>query len=204
MNEGDLLIDSELVLPASPDLGVGERTRRITTVHAGQRTSTREQTVQPRAPAPAPTPFSPASNTTMTPGTSRTRWSRIRSTIGRGGIAYPVDVRITSSPDVSREHARAAARSADRPLLSDRSQLAGDDAERAARAEGVRRGRWHEARERRRDGAGRRREDRPGGHRVLSTSRSGGDDRAAVGTARCSRSSCWRSSGFYVWTASQG
>ena len=27
-------------------------------------------------------------------------------TIGRGGIAYPVDIRITSSPDVSREHAR--------------------------------------------------------------------------------------------------
>jgi pSer/pThr/pTyr-binding forkhead associated (FHA) protein len=27
-------------------------------------------------------------------------------TIGRGGIAYPVDVRIVSSVDVSREHAR--------------------------------------------------------------------------------------------------
>jgi hypothetical protein len=26
--------------------------------------------------------------------------------IGRGGIAYPVDIRISSSPDVSREHAR--------------------------------------------------------------------------------------------------
>ena len=26
--------------------------------------------------------------------------------IGRGGIAYPVDIRIASSPDVSREHAR--------------------------------------------------------------------------------------------------
>ena len=27
-------------------------------------------------------------------------------TIGRGGVAYPVDLRITSSPDVSREHLR--------------------------------------------------------------------------------------------------
>jgi pSer/pThr/pTyr-binding forkhead associated (FHA) protein len=27
-------------------------------------------------------------------------------TIGRGGVAYPVDIRISSSPDVSREHAR--------------------------------------------------------------------------------------------------
>ena len=40
MNEGDLLIDSELVLPARPELGVGERTRRITTVHTGHRTTT--------------------------------------------------------------------------------------------------------------------------------------------------------------------
>jgi len=27
-------------------------------------------------------------------------------TVGRGGIAYPVDIRIVSSVDVSREHAR--------------------------------------------------------------------------------------------------
>ena len=26
--------------------------------------------------------------------------------IGRGGLTYPVDIRIVSSPDVSREHAR--------------------------------------------------------------------------------------------------
>jgi len=42
--EGDILIDSELLLPASPELGVGERTRRITTVHSGQRTTTRART----------------------------------------------------------------------------------------------------------------------------------------------------------------
>src|SRR5580765_3042235 len=47
MNEGDLLVDSELVLPARPDLGVGERTRRITTVYAaGQQTSAHAQTLQ--------------------------------------------------------------------------------------------------------------------------------------------------------------
>src|SRR5206468_10009027 len=27
-------------------------------------------------------------------------------TVGRGGIAYPVDIKIVSSPDVSRDHAR--------------------------------------------------------------------------------------------------
>jgi FHA domain len=105
MHEGDLLIDSELVLPASPDLGVGQRTRRITTVHAGERTTTREQTV----------------NRTQTAATVRAL-ARIEYedeaghhsyevvkdsvTVGRGGIAYPVDIPISSSPDVSREHAR--------------------------------------------------------------------------------------------------
>src|SRR4051812_42248038 len=45
MSDGDLLVDSELVLPASPDLGIGERTRRITTVHSGEQATTRERTV---------------------------------------------------------------------------------------------------------------------------------------------------------------
>src|SRR4030095_13806342 len=49
MAEGDLLIDSELILPANPDLGVGERTRRITTTH-GQRTETREPTTSTAGP----------------------------------------------------------------------------------------------------------------------------------------------------------
>src|SRR3982074_1578996 len=55
MNEGDLLIDSELVLPAKPDLGVGERTRRITTMHTAHRTTTREHTAN-RAPQTAASP----------------------------------------------------------------------------------------------------------------------------------------------------
>src|SRR5438876_1757292 len=43
--EGDILVDSELLMRANPELGVGERTRRVTTVHSGQRTTTtRERT----------------------------------------------------------------------------------------------------------------------------------------------------------------
>jgi hypothetical protein len=105
MNEGDLLIDSELILPASPELGVGERTRRITTVHAGPHTSTREQTVNREQ------------NTTKEAVLARIEYDddaghhvyevmKDSITIGRGGVAYPVDIRIVSSPDVSREHAR--------------------------------------------------------------------------------------------------
>lgn len=105
MNEGDLLIDSELVLPASPDLGVGERTRRITTVHAGARTSTREQI----AAAPASgTPTNTLARIEYEDAAGRHAFDVTKDsvTIGRGGVAYPVDVRIASSPDVSREHAR--------------------------------------------------------------------------------------------------
>jgi FHA domain len=105
MNDGDLLIDSELVLPASPDLGVGERTRRITTVHTGQRTTTHEQSTS-------------GAQTTATPRVlARIAYDddaghhsfdilKDSITIGRGGVAYPVDIRIMSSPDVSREHVR--------------------------------------------------------------------------------------------------
>jgi hypothetical protein len=103
MAEGDLLIDSELILPANPDLGVGERTRRITTTH-GQRTQTREHTINRTAPAVAKTIARLEYDDDA--GQHSYEMSKDLVTIGRGGIAYPVDVRIVSSPDVSREHAR--------------------------------------------------------------------------------------------------
>jgi hypothetical protein len=103
MNEGDLLIDSELSLPASPELGVGERTRRITTVHAGHHTSTREQTLTPAAQ-----PGAVLARIEYDDDSGHHLYQILKDsiTIGRGGIAYPVDIRIVSSPDVSREHAR--------------------------------------------------------------------------------------------------
>src|SRR5262249_35599656 len=104
MNEGDLLVDSELVLPARPDLGAGERTRRITTVHAGHRTTTREQTISRTAVSPAAIVARIAYRDES--GDHIYDVTRDSVTIGRGGIAYPVDVRIAASPDVSREHVR--------------------------------------------------------------------------------------------------
>ena len=53
LSEGDLLVDSELILPTRPDLGLGERTRKITTVHSGQQALTREHTVTRAASASA-------------------------------------------------------------------------------------------------------------------------------------------------------
>jgi hypothetical protein len=105
MNEGDLLIDSELVLPAKPELGVGERTRRISTIHTGHRTTTREHTVN-RTPQAAPSPVYARVTYDDTSGQHSRDLVKDSVTIGRGGIAYPVDIRIVSSVDVSREHAR--------------------------------------------------------------------------------------------------
>jgi hypothetical protein len=105
MREGDLLIDSELVLPGRPDLGVGERTRRITTIHTGQRTTTREQTVN-RAPQGTASPTLARVSYDDTSGQHAHDVVKDSVTIGRGGIAFPVDIRIVSSVDVSREHAR--------------------------------------------------------------------------------------------------
>ena len=70
--EGDILIDSELLLPASPELGAGTRTRRITTVHSGPAHDARERVVDHLpTPAAAP-PCSRDSSTTTTPVTTRT------------------------------------------------------------------------------------------------------------------------------------
>jgi FHA domain-containing protein len=105
MKDGDLLVDSELVLPARPDLGVGERTRRITTTHSGQRTTTHEQSVSRTASIPAGVVVA---RMTYDDDAGHHSFDVVKDslTIGRGGTAYPVDVRIASSPDVSREHAR--------------------------------------------------------------------------------------------------
>ena len=105
MHEGDLLVDSELLLPARPELGIGERTRRITTVHSGHKTTTREHSVDRSQPAAA----QPVrAQITYDDHSGRQCYDVVKDslTIGRGGIAYPVDVRIASTVDVSREHAR--------------------------------------------------------------------------------------------------
>ena len=103
---GDILIHSELALPATnEDLGAGQRTRRITTVHVGQKTTRRQQIVTASEPAPHPTPFAQLRYEDAS-GPHTFEITRDSITIGRGGIAYHTDVKIDASVDVSREHAR--------------------------------------------------------------------------------------------------
>ncbi len=102
---GDILIHSELTLPAASDeIGSGQRTRRITTVHVGQRTTRRAESVNSTGPA-ASQVYARLSYEDDG-GRHAFEIARDSIVIGRGGIAYRADVRIESSVDVSREHAR--------------------------------------------------------------------------------------------------
>jgi pSer/pThr/pTyr-binding forkhead associated (FHA) protein len=104
--EGALLIDSDLRLPQSPDLG-GGRTRRITTVHVDQRVTTRLRSI-PDVPTGSQPAARVVARISHDDEAGHHEFDVIRDsvTIGRGGVTYPVDVRIVSSADVSREHAR--------------------------------------------------------------------------------------------------
>jgi hypothetical protein len=102
--EGAFVIDSELRAPQGPELGAGDRTRRITTVHLGSRVTTREQTVTRQATSKTRVVARVAHDDDA--GHHEFDIVKDSITIGRGGASYPVDVKIASSADVSREHAR--------------------------------------------------------------------------------------------------
>jgi hypothetical protein len=103
--EGAILIDSELRVPASPELGAGDRTRRITTVHLGQRVTTRRATSHEPSSSTAAHVLARVTHDDEA-GHHAFDIMKDSVTIGRGGVTYPVDIRIVSSADVSREHAR--------------------------------------------------------------------------------------------------
>jgi hypothetical protein len=118
MQPGDIAVASELVLPAPAELA-GSRTRRVTTMQSGGRTSRREQVVDTPSSGPAPAPgpaaaASPASDGTVfatltyedQQGPHRFSMTRNEIVVGRGGVGYWVDVKVQTSPDVSREHIR--------------------------------------------------------------------------------------------------
>ncbi len=109
---GDIMVHSDLMLAPDPELGVGERTRRITTLRSGDHTTTRAQVITAPDVGPAA-----GAGTRAATALARLTYSdnlgphlfdivRDETTIGRGGKVFPVDVRVSTSEDVSREHAR--------------------------------------------------------------------------------------------------
>jgi pSer/pThr/pTyr-binding forkhead associated (FHA) protein len=95
------------MLPAAgnDELGAGQRTRRITTVHVGDKTTRRQEEVQRSEPATARVVHARL-RYEDNGGAHTFDIARDSVTIGRGGIAYRADVKIDASVDVSREHAR--------------------------------------------------------------------------------------------------
>ncbi len=116
MQPGDIAVASELVLPAPAEFA-GSRTRRVTTMQSGGKTSRREQIVDTPAgntPAESTSPAPIASDGTVfatltyedQQGSHRFSMTRNEIVVGRGGVGYWVDVKVQTSPDVSREHVR--------------------------------------------------------------------------------------------------
>lgn len=103
--EGDIIVHSDLVLAPDLELGVGERTRRITTVRMGENTTRREQVVNSK-PATAPSTVYARLTYRDNRGEHHHDVVNDQTTIGRGGQTHPVDIRVATSEDVSREHAR--------------------------------------------------------------------------------------------------
>jgi hypothetical protein len=127
LRPGDVLVDSRMTLPETPELGSGTRTRRITTSRIAQQVSTSSQVIdEPRLAPPPLAPVAPEALPTVEDATVKTTPPRIFATltyedksgrhthpitnvqtvIGRGGVGYWVDVRIEATQDVSREHVR--------------------------------------------------------------------------------------------------
>jgi hypothetical protein len=119
--EGDILIHSDLVLGEREEPGAGQRTRRVATMHVGGRTTVRE--------VPAADTRRPAGRTLARlsyeddSGARTYEMTADTITIGRGGAARRVDVRIDSSADVSREHLTIRRDPSGRFFVSDLSML---------------------------------------------------------------------------------
>jgi len=100
---GDILIDSELTIPAKPDYGAGAMTKRIATsrLHGETKTSQRyQETAAGSADICATIEYEDQS------GRQIYRMTKDQIVIGRGGRDYWTDLTLHTLPDVSREHIR--------------------------------------------------------------------------------------------------
>jgi hypothetical protein len=111
---GDIVIHSELAMPAKAEFGAGSMTKRIST----RRMAGAESATQSYAPVPGPVP-APAPAENQAPegvwaiieyqdsgGHKTYRMTKDQIVVGRGGRDYWTDVKLETLPDVSREHFR--------------------------------------------------------------------------------------------------
>ena len=105
---GDILISSELAMPAKDEFGSGSMTKRIATRRLGGAESTR-QSYEPvgSAPAtPAPREAIAVIEYADNAGHQTYYMTKDEIVVGRGGRDYWTDIKLDTLPDVSREHFR--------------------------------------------------------------------------------------------------
>jgi pSer/pThr/pTyr-binding forkhead associated (FHA) protein len=108
---GDIVIYSELAMPAKPEYGGGAMTKRIATRRlGGEPSSALTYRQAPAAPAvPVVEPDAPAHAVIEyedNGGRKTYRMTKDEIVVGRGGRDYWTDLKLDTLPDVSREHFR--------------------------------------------------------------------------------------------------
>jgi hypothetical protein len=105
---GDIVIYSELAMPAKAEFGAGSMTKRIATRRMGG-AQTAAQPVYEKAPEAAD-PAGQAACATIeyedNSGRKTYRMTKDEIVVGRGGRDYWTDLKFDTLPDVSREHFR--------------------------------------------------------------------------------------------------
>lgn len=100
---GDIVIYSELALPAKPDYGTGSLTKRIATSRmGGELRSSQKYDEKPVGTAETYATLAYEDNK----GRQIYRMTKNQIVIGRGGRDYWTDLTLETLPDVSREHIR--------------------------------------------------------------------------------------------------
>lgn len=103
---GDIMISSELALPAKDEFGSGSMTKRIATRRMGGVESTKQSyDAAPATVVPITSAFAVIEYDDHT-GRKTYQMSKDEIVVGRGGRDYWTDIKLETLPDVSREHFR--------------------------------------------------------------------------------------------------
>jgi hypothetical protein len=118
---GDVVIYSELALPAKMELSAGSMTKRIATRMLGGALSTAPAQYETKRTEPAPAPVAATPEAVVAPlednafavieyedqgGHKTFRMNKNEIVVGRGGRDYWTDIKLETLADVSREHFR--------------------------------------------------------------------------------------------------
>jgi hypothetical protein len=118
VSQGDVVIYSELALPAKMELSAGSMTKRIATRKLGGTQSTAPASYETKKTEPAPAPVTPAAPPPVEDGVFAVieyedqggrktfRMNKNEIVVGRGGRDYWTDIKLETLADVSREHFR--------------------------------------------------------------------------------------------------